>query len=216
MVQWLRLQASSAGRASSVPSQGPRSHIPQLRSAKQINVAVHSNKLINLKKKKTNPRVFCFPSVSSPRPPVTLKTLSPFVILKLPWPHYLSSCISCLPPALQAPALSQALFVFLAQSAFLPDPRGTYCLTSVNFLLGAPLSERPFLPNLSDSSPCWAPSSASALPFLLVFNRWGFMLHMCRSCALYPGMWASWGQGFVSFMSLFPAPQTLHTHSRHH
>ena len=101
---------------------------------------------------------------------MTLKTLSPLAIFTLSWPRYLSSRISCLPLALRAPALSQALFVFLAQSAFPPDPQGAYCLTSANSLLDAPLSERPFLPSLSKSSPCWAPSSSPALPFLLVFT----------------------------------------------
>lgn len=144
-----------------------------------------SNKLINLKKK-TNLGVFYFPSVSSPRPPVTLKTLSPFAIFTLFWPRYLSSRISCLPLALRAPALSQALFCLLSWEPLSPRPSWDLLPDFSQLSARCSLVREAFPAQPVKKQPLVSASSSPALPFLPVFTDTAlcYILAYCVPCIL--------------------------------
>ena len=55
VVQWLRLRAPNAGGLGSIPGQGTRSHMPQLKILRATTKTQHSQKNKKKKKKKKNP-----------------------------------------------------------------------------------------------------------------------------------------------------------------
>ena len=51
MVQWLRLHTFTAGGSGSIPGQGTRSHMPQLKMLSATIKTQHSQKMTSIKKK---------------------------------------------------------------------------------------------------------------------------------------------------------------------